>query len=316
MDMLESFAARAAAVLVKNAPFQPADLVARLAALPTAQRLFASFVFGWWAIMSTIGLIGTVGVLVKYRRPLPPPRLNKDDPRLPGVTVLRPLKGVDANLRGNLLSVLNQDYPADKLELIMSVADVSDPALPIAQSLAAEFPKVAKVHVGELATGKNPKVRNLARSYHAASHDLVWTMDSNVCLDNGGVLLRAVEAVVLQGSGLVHHLPVGVLPAEPAAAGALLEAAFLGTAHAKMYTFFNGVGFASCVIGKSHMYRKSVLDGFTNGKGIEEFKDNLAEDNSVAKIFWNNGHRLVLNRGRTALLNPECNSISPTSLFL
>ena len=67
---------------------------------------------------------------------------------MPGVTVLRPLKGVDCNLGENLRSSLIQKYPRDKLQVIMSVADKSDPAWEIADALQKEFPDIAVVLVG------------------------------------------------------------------------------------------------------------------------------------------------------------------------
>jgi ceramide glucosyltransferase len=240
--------------------------------------------------MFFIGLIGTLGALWQYRR-TPPPRLSSKDPGLPGVTVLRPLKGLDANLEENLLSVLNQDYPPEKLEVIISVASPMDPAVPLARSLAKTY-RNCTLHIGESPLGRNPKVRNLAQPFKQAKHDLIWTMDSNVSLSSPGTLLRAIERFQA-GAGLVHHLPVALLPSTNCLSGALLESAFLGTAHAKLYTFFNTLGFASCVIGKSHFYSRSVLEGLTDGKGIECFRDNLAEDNSVAKLLWGAGFRWV-----------------------
>ncbi|KAI9006894.1 glycosyl transferase family 21-domain-containing protein [Hyaloraphidium curvatum] len=273
---------------------QMGELRAAMDALPLPQRAFVGGIAVWYGVMTVISLIGTINMYRRYSRPPPPPRLDPGVPEdaalLPGVTILRPLKGVDANLRENLRSSLDQRYPDGKLQVIMSVADAADPALPIARELKEEFPDVAEVFVGELAAGKNPKVRNLAKPFRAARHPLVWTIDSNVLLADRDVLLRAVEAVV-DGAELVHHLPVGVLPSGSCGVGAMLEAAFLGTAHAKMYTFFNWIGIASCVIGKSCLYRKDLLERFTGGTGIEDFKDNLAEDNSIAKLFWNNGKR-------------------------
>lgn len=265
----------------------------RLMTLPMPARLFVASVLSWFVIMHVIGLIGTIGVLVRYPQPPPAPKRSAKDVDLPGITVLRPLKGLDANLRENLESVLNQDYPEEKLQVIFCVADTRDAAYPLAKELASAHPNVAEVHVGELKGGKNPKVRNLAIPFRLAKFDTIWTADSNVMLPDRGTMLRAASAM-MDGAGLVHHLPVGVVPNGPCASGALLEAAFLGTAHAKMYTFFNTLGFASCVIGKSHLYSREALARYTGGLGIEAFKDNLAEDNSVAKMLWNGGHRLVI----------------------
>ncbi|WFD42568.1 ceramide glucosyltransferase [Malassezia psittaci] len=57
--------------------------------------------------------------------------------------------------------------------------------------------------------------------------------------------------------GIVHHVPLGVLPANTW--GSHIERAFLSTTHAKMYLAINALAIDSCVMGKSNMYRKSDL---------------------------------------------------------
>jgi cellulose synthase/poly-beta-1,6-N-acetylglucosamine synthase-like glycosyltransferase len=59
--------------------------------------------------------------------------------QLPPVSIVRPLKGVDAFLEENLISCLDFDYP--NYEVIVSVASEDDPALEMAQSVRARYPK-------------------------------------------------------------------------------------------------------------------------------------------------------------------------------
>ena len=73
----------------------------------------------------------------------------------PGVTVIRPMKGLDVKLRACLASVFAQDYP--NFELILSVSDAADPAVAVAQQLIAEYPHVdVKLCIGmySVATGQ------------------------------------------------------------------------------------------------------------------------------------------------------------------
>jgi ceramide glucosyltransferase len=66
---------------------------------------------------------------------------------VPGVSILRPLKGLDTNLYENLESTFCQDYP--NFELLFSVADENDQALPIVRDLLLKYPNVrATVIVG------------------------------------------------------------------------------------------------------------------------------------------------------------------------
>lgn len=58
----------------------------------------------------------------------------------PGVSILRPLKGLDTNLYENLESTFKQEY--SNYEIIFSVADENDQALLVAQALMNRYPGV------------------------------------------------------------------------------------------------------------------------------------------------------------------------------
>lgn len=66
---------------------------------------------------------------------------------VPGVSILRPLKGLDTNLYENLESTFTQEYPS--FEILLSVAEENDQALPIVRDLMAKYPQVdATVIIG------------------------------------------------------------------------------------------------------------------------------------------------------------------------
>lgn len=80
---------------------------------------------------------------------------NKDfgneqpDEVLPGVTIIRPLRGLDCNLYENLESSFLQQYPQHKLQIICSVAEEDDQAIPIVKDLMERFPQVnASIIIG------------------------------------------------------------------------------------------------------------------------------------------------------------------------
>lgn len=137
---------------------------------------------------------------------------------------------------------------------------------------------------GDRLVGINPKVNNMIKSYESAKYDIIWILDSNVHVSTG-TLGRSVDELSRPGIGLVHHLPVAMQPTSYAAE---VEHLFLDTNHAKMYLAINRVGVASCVMGKSNLYRRSDLDKVG---GLAAFGQYMAEDNIVGEALWALGLR-------------------------
>ncbi|KAI3621816.1 glycosyltransferase family 21 protein [Moniliophthora roreri] len=272
---------------------------------PDLLRLaFASVGLVWYSALWALWGLGTWIARKKYRLRPRSPLSSAPPASVPGVSILRPLKGLDTNLYENLESTFTQEYP--NFEILLSVADEDDQALPVVRELISKYPSVnAKIIVGEEIVGVNPKVNNLMRSYRQAANDILWVIDSNVTAQPG-TLARAVDA--LQGhhtrSGkriaLVHHVPFAY--STESKIGSRIDEAFLNTNHAKMYIAINTVAVDSCVVGKSNLYRRSDLERVNgslkpikssdpNAKqdglcGLAAFGKFLAEDNTIASAFW------------------------------
>ncbi|KAF8898915.1 glycosyltransferase family 21 protein [Infundibulicybe gibba] len=260
---------------------------------------------GWYAAMWTIGLIGCRAARKRYTLRPRSPLAAASPLNAPGVSILRPLKGLDTNLYENLESTFTQEYP--NYEVLLSVADGSDQALPVIRALIAKYPTVnARIIIGEEIVGVNPKVNNLIRSYREAANDILWVLDSNVMV-HPGTLARSVDALLSKPPkssphkrvALVHHVPFAY--ACESRLGSRIEEAFLNTNHAKMYLAINTVAVESCVVGKSNLYRRSdidqldgslrphVIDGETAPlapSGLHVFGRFLAEDNMIASALW------------------------------
>ena len=66
---------------------------------------------------------------------------------MPGVTILRPLKGLETNLYENLESTFTQEYP--NYEIFFCVDDEDDQALSVVRDLIAKYPHVnARIAIG------------------------------------------------------------------------------------------------------------------------------------------------------------------------
>jgi ceramide glucosyltransferase len=246
----------------------------------------------YYVLIWSISLLGLSQARSKYGRP----SRSKNEPPLPspqsarplasrtteegdtpseGISILRPLSGLDHNLLANLSSSFEQDFPHDLFEVILSVRNEQDQALAIAQEVCSRYPHIqSRIIIGdEPCSGVNPKIANLVRSYAAAQFDIVWVLDSQVQL---GPLALHRAILAMQSSppqsaprffnrrphgtrvGLAHHCPLAVTP-HSTSLGSHIEAIFLGTNHAKMYLAINALCIDSCVMGKSNFYRKSDL---------------------------------------------------------
>lgn len=71
--------------------------------------------------------------------------MSKDE--APGVSIIRPLRGIDCNMYENLASSFRQDYP--RFEIIFSVAQPQDPAIAVVRDLMKKYPEVdARLIIG------------------------------------------------------------------------------------------------------------------------------------------------------------------------
>jgi len=101
----------------------------------------------------------------------------------PPVTILKPVRDVDAEAYENFASFCRLDYPADRYQLLFGALDPADPALDLARRLQAEFPHL---DIGIIAggpasrCGPNLKVCNLAAMLPAAKHELLALCDSDM----------------------------------------------------------------------------------------------------------------------------------------
>lgn len=191
-------------------------------------------------------------------------------PAWPGVTVLKPVKGLDPGLEENLRSVFRQDYP--HFEVIVGAREAADPALEVARRVAAEFPHInCRVVVDSREVGPNPKVANLANMLSYASHQVLLISDSNVFL-HPQTLRNMVAFLQQPGVGLVSS-PIRGTQATSFGGGcdALLLNTFVMGGTAAMHRVLSGV----CVVGKSMMLRRTTLEAMGGFRFLAQF---LAED--------------------------------------
>jgi ceramide glucosyltransferase len=159
-----------------------------------------------------------LSLIALWRLFLPPPALRVA-PAPPGITVFKPVKGLEPETRECLATFLTQNY--HPYQVLLGVADPADPVLPILEALQREAPPgIMEVVLCPEPLGHNPKVSILRQLEPRARYELFVIADGDVKVGKD-FLARAAAAVGEPGVGLVS-CPYRAGRAETL--GALLEA--------------------------------------------------------------------------------------------
>jgi ceramide glucosyltransferase len=202
----------------------------------------------------------------------------------PGVSIVRPVCGIENYGEQTLRSAFLLDYPS--YEIIFCAAAARDPVVPLVERLIGEHPEVpARLMIGSESISDNPKLNNVCKGWRAARHDWLIMADSNVLMPRD--YIQRLLAAWRDDTGLVASPPVGCWPD---GFWAELECAFLNT-HQLRWQYVSdsfGLGFAQ---GKSMLYRKSEVEKIG---GIALLAAEPAEDAATTKIVRAAGQRVRL----------------------
>ncbi|CAG9759458.1 unnamed protein product [Ceutorhynchus assimilis] len=243
---------------------------------------FAIFFFAFWCALWLLHLIAILYGKYKLHKKIP--ETLADEP-LPGVSILKPLMGVDPHLLSNLETFFTMRYPI--YELLFCIEDRTDPSLEIVNNLIAKYPKVqASVFIGGSSVGVNPKINNMHRAFEESVHDFILISDSGIRMKED--TLQDMASHMCDRTGIVHQMP---FTSDGNGFAATLEKIYFGTAQSRMYLaadFFR----INCHTGMSTLIRKCVLE---QEGGLKSFGCYLAEDFFISKHFIDRGWRTTIS---------------------
>ncbi|MDQ6893245.1 MAG: glycosyltransferase [Acidobacteriota bacterium] len=233
----------------------------------------------------TLSLVsfGTAAIArARHRRAKPPVEFET----LPGVSIVKPLSGLDDDLAENLASFYRLDYPV--YEIVFSFARSTDPSFPIARRVADAHPSVRTVFVFDAAeAGLNSKVNRLSAGMKRARHALVLLSDGNV-----RVRPEYLRAMV----GHFSDPRVGLVSSPFSARGAVtmasrIESLYLNGFLQACTALLAGPLRQPCVVGKSILVTREALLSIG---GLEILRDHLAEDFLLGEAVARGGFEVRL----------------------
>ncbi len=225
--------------------------------------------------------------LVKRRARLPQ--------SVPGVSILKSLKGLDPGMMDAFRSHCRQTYAGD-YELLFGVSSDEDPAAAAVAQLQAEFPERAiRLIEAPLRLGTNGKVSTLLQMVPHASYDCLLINDSDITVSP-----RYLERVMspLGDSEPVQRSKVG-----------LVTTLYRGRPHQTLPSRLEALGIATDFqpsvllarwiegglrygLGSTLAVRREALDAIG---GLGALVDHLADDYELGKRIFKAGYGIVLS---------------------
>ncbi|HTI97900.1 MAG TPA: bacteriohopanetetrol glucosamine biosynthesis glycosyltransferase HpnI [Dongiaceae bacterium] len=223
--------------------------------------------------------------LVARRFPL---HQRQENPRFhPALTLLKPLKGCDAETERCLRSWLTQEYPGP-VQILFGVARAEDPVCDLVRRLLAEFPGCeAQLVICTESLGTNAKVSTLIQLEQRARHDFIVVSDADVCVpaDFLNQIIRALEEPAVGLVNCFYQL------ANPNTLALRWEAVAMNADFWSQVLQSRSLSPLKFALGAVMATRRKELAGIG---GFTALVDCLADDYQL-------GHRIAKNGGRIEL---------------
>ena len=234
-------------------------------------------------LTSTFYLMLVGLAVLRFRRKRQPRSAGE----LPPVTLLKPVRGIEPQLRGSLESFFRLDYP--QFEIVFGARTGDDPALAIVRELMETYPQVpVKVVISGEPPWSNAKCWSLVKMIREARFDHLVISDSDVEVAPD-YLRQLIPALLEPGVGCVTTLyrgkPTGGLWALLEALGMSVEM----TSGVLVADMLEGMKFA---LGPTMAVRREALQAIG---GFAQLADYCSDDFLLGKRIAAAGYNVVLS---------------------
>lgn len=220
-----------------------------------------------------------------------------DVPFAPGISILKPIKGVDAHMHAALASHCAQEY-AGEYEILFGVSSLSDPAVAEVARLRVEHPQLSiRLIECPARLGPNGKVSNLAQMLPHARFEHILVNDSDILVSPHYLTHVAAPFAAPGKSSEQKDCPVG-----------LVTAPYVGHASSTLWSRLEALGISTDFIpgaltarflegglrfglGSTLATTKSALAKIG---GFEALTDQLADDYELGARLHRAGYRVEL----------------------
>ncbi len=210
-----------------------------------------------------------------------------DNASLPPVSVLKPVHGLEAQLKENIESFFRQDYP--DYEILFAADNADDAALNVVQEVSARYPHIRSRVLVTGTPWPNPVVYSFHCMAEAAAHDILVTTDSDVEVDPS--YLREIVVPLMDAQvGMVTCVYRGKNAAGFFSALTAIGMSVEMTAGVMVANLLEGMKFG---LGPTTVVRK---DSLASIGGYTALQDYIAYDFAIGNLIAKAGYRVVLSR--------------------
>ncbi|HOK47406.1 MAG TPA: bacteriohopanetetrol glucosamine biosynthesis glycosyltransferase HpnI [Bryobacteraceae bacterium] len=216
-------------------------------------------------------------------------RLRVRDPEpsyFPGVSILKPVRGLDPDFYEFIRSHAEQDYP--RFEILFGVSHPDDPAIPEIERLAAEYPHIPIRLIVAPTDAANPKVGVLEELAAAAAYPILVVNDSDIRVPED-YLRRVVSRLEDPCCGVVTCLYRACASGLPGR----LEAIGIATDFAPGVLVAPLAGISEFALGSTMAFRAADLKAIG---GYGALSDYIADDYQLGRRISELGKRVMLSR--------------------